>query len=197
LKKSIILFVSVLIFVSCQSVNNNSATAEKQTAEVKVEKSGASENSVSDNKKAVNSEPRFKYESVAALLIQQAYIKNVLNFTMEGTDKNVKLENEGFILILKAGMTFELTVNSETKIVKGRWGYSLDTKTMVGRMYFLILEDPSSMTKDEFLNQSNYTETSQIVLLPVSASENSVEYEIEKSSIDFSTEKLVFSKSIF
>ena len=148
---------------------------------------GAEEKKYSDQKIANKSNNEFS---------QFVYIQQVLNYTMDNNGKNVELENQNTYLLLKTGMIFELKLKNENKIIKGRWGYQLDIASKEGIMYFLILENPEGMSKEDFLNKSNYTEKAEIILIPVAASDESVTYKIKKSNIDFKSEEIVFKKTI-
>ncbi|WP_020612669.1 hypothetical protein [Sediminispirochaeta bajacaliforniensis] len=128
------------------------------------------------------------------------YIKYVLNPTMEENNHSVKLENEEFLVLFKPDMIYEVTNKhtGETKI--GRRGFEMDF-TMTNAKTYLLEVDPATMTRDEFLETSDYKNRSKIVMIPIACDGQSVTYTFVKpeeqagEEISFSISELADASS--
>lgn len=127
---------------------------------------------------------------------QYIYMEQVVEYTTEQQNKSVILENRDYQIILRPEMIFEIKLKKEKRTITGRWGYRMNLSTEEGAMYFMIMDDPNSISREKFLNESNYTINSDIILVPTGATEKHVRYAIKESSINFNQNNLVFKKTI-
>jgi hypothetical protein len=110
--------------------------------------------------------------------VNHRYIKYILNPRMDDIGNTVKLENDEYILIYKPDLEYALT-DKETGITSvGRTGFHLNSQMTEGKT-FLFETDISAMSAENFL-ESDYTENSQIILIPVECSETEVTYGFQK-----------------
>jgi hypothetical protein len=111
--------------------------------------------------------------------ILSTYIKYVLNPTMEESNKSIQLENDTSIIIYKPNMTYTKQDKKTGTIVSGYRGFIMDFTMKNGKVY-LLETDISKMSKDEFLNKSEYENKAQEIMIPVKCSEKSVTYKYVK-----------------
>ena len=119
-----------------------------------------------------------------------AYIQYVLNPTMEGEDKTVVLDNNNWKLTFLPDMIFTLEDKETNKILEGRNGFQMDFAIKDGKVYLLVV-DPKTMTKEQFLNDSDYVNTSRIILVPISCDSEKVTYKVIKPE-DMANQELDF-----
>ena len=107
-----------------------------------------------------------------------AYIRAVLNPTMDEVGHIVRLENESTTIVFGADMTFFMTDKVTGTTTEGRAGFVTDFAMVSGKTY-LLQADNSKMTRQQFLD-SNYQDESQIVLVPVECDGKMVRYRYER-----------------
>lgn len=103
------------------------------------------------------------------------YIKYILNPTMEKSNRSVQIENDKTIICFNPDMTFSMTDKEKKTETMGYSGFNMSFSMNDAKVY-LLETDVSKMTKDDFLNKSNYVETAQTVLIPIKCTETSVTY---------------------
>lgn len=108
-----------------------------------------------------------------------SYIKYVLNPTMEENNKTVKLENEDSVIMFYPNMTYSIENKTSGEKNEGYRGFVMDFSMTNGKVY-LLKTDITDMTKDEFLNKSNYVELAQTILVPVRCTDSSLTYKYIK-----------------
>jgi hypothetical protein len=121
------------------------------------------------------------------------YSKYILDPTKDEVGNSVKLENNEMIILHKPDLSYILTDKKTGKVSEGRWGFivefpklsekggiglNVDFSRMIGKAYLLEM-DITKMSKDQ-LQKIKYTETSQIILVPVKCNAESVTYKYEK-----------------
>lgn len=123
-----------------------------------------------------------------------SYIKYILNPTMEKSNKSVKLENADMILVYKPDMTYIQTNKATGTAVSGYAGFIMNFAMSDGKVY-LLETDVTKMTKDDFLNKSDYENVAQTVLVPTKCDAKSVTYKylkpdsLKDTAITFSIEE--------
>ncbi len=118
------------------------------------------------------------------------YIKYVLNPTMDGNDKTVKLENKDYILIFKPDMIYEMTNKKTGESTIGRRGFITDILMKEGKTYLMEV-NPEEISREDFLDIKDTEEFSQFVLEPCACTENSVSYVIHKPE-ELKGQKMIF-----
>ncbi|WP_144082909.1 hypothetical protein [Salinispira pacifica] len=108
-----------------------------------------------------------------------SYITHVLNHTMDEVGNTVILENEQMILVFQPDLLFTMLDKSTNEITEGRRGFNMNLNTKVGKSYLLFV-DPDEMSKDEFLENSNYPTEAEWAMIPTSASAEQIIYTIER-----------------
>ncbi len=131
---------------------------------------------VATNENVVLETDKLKGNDSSALT---AYIKYVLNPTMEGVDKTVKLENDDAIFLFKPDLVYTMTDKKTGKTTEGKRGFAMDFKMSAGKTY-LLETDITKMTTKQFLDDSGYEETAQTVMVPVFCDATKVRYKIVK-----------------
>lgn len=105
------------------------------------------------------------------------FINAVLNPTMEGTDKTVIEENDDYILTSLPHMKYELLNKKDGSIQKGFRGFITDFTFKKGTVY--LYETDSITSKEEFL-ETDYQNTSKIVLEVEDCDQKTVTYKYIK-----------------
>lgn len=105
------------------------------------------------------------------------FIKYVLNPTMEGSDRTVRLEADGFLLRFLPDLAFSLDEGSGT--VVGRRGFVMDFAMKDGTVYLFVTE-LEALSSKEFLDGSDYQARSEYVFKPVAATAESVTFRFSK-----------------
>lgn len=111
--------------------------------------------------------------------VLSSYINYVLNPTMDESNKIVKLSNQELTLIYKPDMIFEKVDNITGKKITGRRGFITDFSMTTGTTY-LLETDITKMSREDFLNNSNYSENAQTILTPTSCDAKTVTYTFVK-----------------
>jgi hypothetical protein len=124
-----------------------------------------------------------------------SYIKYVLNPTMEENNKTIQLENDQIKLLYKPNMTYSLLDKRSNITTEGYRGFITDMTMKSGKVY-LLETDVAKMTKDDFLNTSDYENKAQVILIPVKCSEKSVTYKYLKPEALKDTEIIFVIKEI-
>lgn len=101
------------------------------------------------------------------------FIKYVMNPTMDDVGHGVRLENKDLELVLLPDMVFRLTDKQSGAKLHGRRGFIMDGEMKGGKIY-LLETDETKMSRDEFLDKSNYEEKAQTVFIPVKCGKESV-----------------------
>jgi hypothetical protein len=102
-----------------------------------------------------------------------AYIKYILNPTMEETGNTVKLENKDLILVFLPDMSYAMTDKKTGTETTGMVAFNMTIAMKDAAVY--LLETGQKMEKEAFLN-SQYQETAQIILSPVKCDAKNVAY---------------------
>jgi len=108
-----------------------------------------------------------------------SYIKYVLNPTSDETGKTVVMENNQWKLVFRPDLVFELLHKESGELKVGRRGFQMEFD-MTGATLYLLVTDLASMSREQFLDDSDYVDTAQFVMLPVQCTSDSVTYKIEK-----------------
>jgi hypothetical protein len=106
------------------------------------------------------------------------YIKYVMNPTMNNVGNTVKLENNIYTLMFKPDLIYTLTDKRTGKITEGRRGFEMNFAMTNGKAY-LFETDITKMSVQQFLD-SNYQQSSQIILVPLNCTEREVTFKYEK-----------------
>lgn len=107
------------------------------------------------------------------------YIKYILNPTMEESNKKVQIENENTLIIFNPDMTYIMIDKITNKTTYGYSGFNMNFSMNDAKVY-LLETDITKMTKDEFLNKSDYVQNAQTIMIPIKCSETSVTYKYQK-----------------
>ena len=107
------------------------------------------------------------------------FIRYVLNPTMDDTGETVTMENRDLTLTFEPDMIYTLTDRRNGSVEHGRNGFKMDFAISEGEVYLLEV-DPDTMTREEFLEESDYLNVAETVLAVVDASANSVVFEYRK-----------------
>ncbi|MFW5716909.1 MAG: tetratricopeptide repeat protein [Spirochaetota bacterium] len=104
------------------------------------------------------------------------FIRDVLNPTMDGVDQTVTMANDDLTLVFKPDLLYTLTDRATGRIERGRRGFDMDLAVQAGRVYLLPV-DPSTMSRDEFLEESDYKDRAPVVLRGVDSDGSFVTFE--------------------
>lgn len=109
-----------------------------------------------------------------------SFIQYVLNPTMDGAEKTVRLENDEYLITHEPDMRYSMLEKKTGAIRRGMHGFETNAKDFSsGRVYYLDLKG-ETLTRDDFLNKSDYKEKADIVFVPVKCDERSVTYKYVK-----------------
>ena len=154
----IILIISTIIVVSCETSGNNQISQFNNTR--------ANRTTQQDN------DLHEKYKII------ERYREFVLNPTMNSIRNSVRLENEQYILLFMPELIYRLTDKETGITTEGRSGFRMNITMTEGKL-FLLETDNTRMTMEQFLS-SQYTENAQTVIIPIACSKNEVSYVYEK-----------------
>lgn len=110
--------------------------------------------------------------------VTMAYIQTVLNPTMDEVGNSVVLENEEYRITMKPDLAFEWVDKASSTTSVGRRGFVTDVSFSKATSYLLFLDSLDQMSSEEFLEESNYREESDIAVEPMRVANDTVTYRV-------------------
>jgi len=104
------------------------------------------------------------------------FLKYVMNPTMDEVGKTVRMANDSMVLSFYPDMVFEMTNKNTGETTVGRRGFIMDLAMTEGTLY-LLETDTDAMSREEFLESSDYTQNADFTLIPIACTQDSVTLE--------------------
>mgnify|MGYP001198619476 CR=1 FL=1 len=109
-----------------------------------------------------------------------SFIQYVLNPTMDGENKTIKLENDDYLIIHEPDMHYSMLDKKTGKKIYGMHGFVTNVNDFSSaKVYYMDLKG-KILSRDQFLKESNYQNNAEFVFSPISCTEKQVTYKVIK-----------------